>query len=488
MMKRWLAALLAGLMLLSTVACANSGEGDDTNAPESVLGTTPPESEEETALTPTVEKTDYKGAEFRMITLQNLPGEWYYSEEYIGSGENVHVLNNTVFEMNTMVEEYLGVELAYENLTDIVTGGEVFNTVQPTIMSGDDIYQLCILHPYYSYNSFISQNYAMDFYQLEELDLDQPYWNREVMEQLSINDHAYIGLGDICKYTLDIFYCNKDLLNDAKRAIPYDLVRSGAWTMDELIALTTGLYVDDGNGKHDNKDTYGFAALWDANASTFMQASDIYILTRNEEETFELSMYGERLLSLYDKLLAWSKDESSYLWSYGNSYNPDQNMDFLNGKIYMTHNAIGTQYLNADFEVGILPMPKYDAAQENYAHVNWGNNIVLPSTVKDKEMVGRVLEMMAFYTRTHVLQIYYNDVLQLRVSDAPDDREMVELIYNTVVFDPGIAYCDGYTSLWNLVYLPTFTILDGQENISSYYKRNERGTNQALKKLFKVKE
>ncbi len=37
----------------------------------------------------------------------------------------------------------------------VITGGEIFSTVQPTMMSGDDVYQICILHPYYSYNSFI---------------------------------------------------------------------------------------------------------------------------------------------------------------------------------------------------------------------------------------------------------------------------------------------------------------------------------------------
>ncbi len=485
-MKKCLSILLAALMLLSTVSCATTDEGTDTTA--SLTDPAASELESETDIHPTVEKADYKGAEFRMVTLQNRPGEWYYAEEYLSSGENLHVLNNTVFEMNTMVEEYLGVELAYENLTDIRTGGEVFDAVQPTIMSGDDVYQLCILHPYYSYNSFISQNYALDFYELDALDLSKPYWNGDVMDQLSINGHAYIGLGDLCRYTLDILYCNKNLLKDAQRQVPYELVRNNTWTIDEFTALTTGLYRDNGNGQHDNLDTYGFASLWDANASTFMQAADIYVLTRNEEDTFELSMYGDRLIDLYDKLLKWSQEDSTYLWNYANLYNPDQNMNFLDGNIYFTLDALGTQYLDADFEVGILPMPKYDVAQEEYAHVNWGNNLVLPTTIKDKEMVGRVLEMMAYYSRTHVLETYYNEVLRLRVSDAPDDREMVELIYDTVVFDPGIAYCDGYNALWNLVYLPTFAILEKQESIATYYKKNEKGTNQALKKLFKIKK
>ncbi len=481
-MKRWLSAALAALMILSslsTVACANTGENaaGTTAAPNDTAA-------EETDLTPDVVKQDYEGKVFQMIGMGE-PGDWYYAEEYIGQEGTVHVLNNTVFEMNTMVEDYLGVEIAYEHVDTVVTGGEIFDIVQPTIMAGDDAYQLCILHPYYSYNSFISQNYALDFYTLPDLDLQKPYWNAEVMDQLSINGHAYIGLGDLCRYTLDIIYCNKDLLRDVQREVPYDLVREMAWTFDAFAALTTGLYKDDGNGNHDNKDTYGFASLWDANASAFMQASDIYVLKRNEENTFELSMYGERLIDLYSKLYKFSKDDSTYLWNYGNSNNPDQNMDFHSQQMYFTLDELGTKYLDADFEVGMLPLPKYDVAQKEYAHPNWGNNIVLPTTITDKTMEGQVLEMMAYYSKTHVQQVYYDEVLQLRVSDAPDDREMVELIYNTVVFDPGIAYCDGYNALWNLVYLPTFAILNGQESIATYYKKNSKGANRALEELFK---
>ncbi len=491
-MKKWLTAALAALMLLSplsSISCATSSEGDESGTETSgSQGTDSTVSESDIAeAPPTIEKQDYKGATFRMVTIENAPGTWYYAEEFINTGDNTHILNNTIFEMNTMVEEYLGVELEMENVP-VVNGGEVFSTVQPTLMSGDDVYQLCILHPYYSYNSFISQNYALDFYSLDELDLDKAYWNADVMEQLSINGKAYIGLGDLCRYQLNILYCNKGLIQDMSRKVPYDHVRNGTWTFDEFAALTANVYRDDGNGKKDNLDTYGYAALWDANASAFMQAADIYVLTRNTEDTYELSLYSERLLNFYEKLFQWSQGESTFLWSFGNRLNPDMTIDFHNGQTYVTMESLGTHYLDATFEVGILPLPKYDVAQEEYCHVNWGNNIVLPTTIQDKEMVGRVLEMMAYYSRTHVLEVYYNDVLQLRASNAPDDREMVELIYSTVVFDPGIAYCDGYTPLWNLVYLPTFTILEKNKNIASYYQKNERQIDRqkVLEKIFDV--
>ena len=478
-LKKWLAAALALLMLLPLAACGDNTENTDDPAHTDTNAVT----EADTDFFPDVAKTDYQGAGFRMIGF-NAPGSWYYAESLSNEQGSLHVLNNTIYEMNTLVEEYLGITMEYEHISSVVTGGEIFDAVQPTIMSGDDVYQLCILHPYYSYTKFITRNYALDFHTLPDFDPEQPYWNAEVMEQLSINDHAFIGLGDLCEYSINMIYCNKDKLAEASRTVPYEMVRNGNWTLDEFFSLTSGLYADDGNGRRDNRDTYGFAAMWDANGSAFMQGCDIYVATRNESDTFELSLYNDRLIDMYDKLYTWSKNESTYLWSFGNRSNPSIAMDFLDGNAYFTHDKLGTVYLEAEFAPGMLPMPKYDTNQDEYSHVNWGNNVVIPGTVKNKDMVGQVLELMGYYSKTLVQEKYYDEVLQLRVSEAPDDRDMVELIYNTVVYDPGIAFCDGNSQLWNLVYLPCFAIHNNDKSISAYYKANSRGAQRWLDNLF----
>ena len=477
--KRLLALLLALTMLLPLAACGTTT--DDPAATDGV--TTEAATEGETDFFPNVSKTDYQGEVFRMVGF-NTPGTWYYAESMSNEQGSVHVLNNTIYEMNTLVEDYLGITIEYEHVDTIVTGGEIFDTVSPSVMSGDDDYQLCILHPYYSYVNFITQNYALDFRELPDFDPDQPYWNGEVMERLSINDHQFIGLGDLCEYSINMIYCNKDKLTEAGREVPYQSVRNGTWTLDEFFALTAGLYADDGDGRRNNKDTYGFAAMWDANGSAFMQGCDIYVATRNENDTFELSLYNDRLEDMYEKLYNWSKDESTYMWGFGDRSNPSLTMDFLDGNAYFTHDKLGTIYLEAEFALGMLPMPKYDAVQAEYAHVNWGNNVVIPGTVRNKEMVGQALELMGYYSKTIVQQKYYDEVLQLRVSEAPDDRDMVELIYNTVVFDPGIAFCDGNAQLWNLVYLPCFAILQNNKSVSSYYRGNSRGAQRWLDTLF----
>ena len=85
----------------------------------------------------------------------------------------------------------------------------------------------------------------------------------------------------------------------------------------------------DGDGKRNKADVYGFAGMWDANGSAMLQAADIYVATRNEDGMFELSLESTRLTDFYDKLFTWSKDESTYIWDYGNKANTDKIAPFL---------------------------------------------------------------------------------------------------------------------------------------------------------------
>ncbi len=476
-MKRILAAALAALMLLPLASCATADDPAETSA---VNKQTDAVSDGKSEFFPPIEKNDYDGASFQMIGWCN-PGDWYYADEYESTEKKTSVLNNTLYEMNTLVEEHLNVEISYKTVP-INDGHQTFNTVFPTIMSGDDTYQLCTMDAYYDNINFITKNCALDLYELDALDFDQFYWNRNVTDMLTIDGRAYLGLSDLCKQRYFMIYCNKDMLTDAGRNVPYDEVRNGQWTLARLSALTTELYQDNGDGLRNGGDIYGFSSSWDCNGAAFLQASNIFVASKTVDDEFELTLFSDRLVEMYDKLYTWSKDESVHLW---NVHGPDFTSDFEAGQTYLMSADLGTDYLDADFQVGILPLPKYDEAQENYAHVNWGNNLLVPNTVKDKDMVGEVIELMSFYSGTLVLDKYYDEVLQLRVSEAPDDRDMVELIYDTVVFDPGIAFCDGNDSLWNLVYITCFCIREDNANIASYYQTNYRAANKWLGNLIK---
>ena len=470
-MKKLLCILLSVLLVLPFAACGNS---NDTAETDTGNGTDGAVTETETeAFFPDIEKKDY-GEEFQMIGFHH-PSMWYWVE-----GLTNEPLNDAIYEMSTRISDYLGVEFYYESTSE----AGVFNTVSASIASGDDAYQACFLHPYIGYNAFIGNGYALDCAQLDQLDFDQPYWNKNVIENLAINDCYYILLGDLNKYILNILYANKNRLEAAQRQMPYESVRNGTWTWDEFYALSKDLYVDaSGDGQRNLDDIYGFAALWDWNAASALQAAGFYVATRNEYGEFKLSIEEEKLVDFYTKLLEWSQSESVYLWKFADELNGTNMLSLLENRSYFTLEQLGTQYLSADFDVGILPLPKYDADQDNYRHVNWGSNIIVPTSVKNTEMVGDVLELRAYFSRELIQTAYYDTVLQYKVSNSADDREMVMLIWNTVVYDPGIAFCDGNMNLNNLVYLVSNGVQNKTMKIASYLKANSGPAQRGLDKI-----
>ena len=53
---------------------------------------------------------------------------------------------------------------------------------------------------------------------------------------------------------------NKKIVSDLSLESPYDLVKSGEWTIDKFASMSRGISADlDGDGELDENDRYGFA-------------------------------------------------------------------------------------------------------------------------------------------------------------------------------------------------------------------------------------
>jgi hypothetical protein len=89
---------------------------------------------------------------------------------------------------------------------------------------------------------------------------------------------------------------------------------------------------------------------------------------------------------------------------------------------------------------GILPVPKYDAAQENYSSLVWVHHdctLGIPEAVVDKEMVSIVLEYLSYLSYYEVYPIFYDTVLMGRSTRDEQSREMLQIVFETRSFDPG---------------------------------------------------
>ena len=81
------------------------------------------------------------------------------------------------------------------------------------------------------------------------------------------------------------------------------------------------------------------------------------------------------------------------------------------GSLLLRDGAVTSGGNHVDFGVGILPYPKYDTEQEDYISLDWGGLMGVPGTIVNTEMVGAVIELLAYESADTVIPAYYDVLL-----------------------------------------------------------------------------
>lgn len=97
-----------------------------------------------------------------------------------------------------------------------------------------------------------------------------------------------------------------------------------------------------------------------------------------------------------------------------------------------------------DNNCGILPLPKYDEAQENqssYYHGGWATTIIIPVTNTNLEMTGMLLEDMGYFSHTIVKPEFYDTLLKGKITRDDESADMLDIVFGNIHTDIGYIYC-----------------------------------------------
>ena len=474
--KKLLALLLAGLMALSAVSCAqveeSAGETQTQgNATQAVT-------EVETKYDPGIEKTNYD-CEF-VITGSGYIRKWSFAEE----NSKGDPFQDSIHERALKIEDHLGV-----TLVDVDSGSwtEYSANVLRTIQSGDDAYQLVSTSTYEGVPALMSSGAMYDFGELEGVNLDAPYWSLDYMEGLTIQDQYLLGYNDYCLAATFCIIFNKDLADRYSLTAPYDDVMNKKWTLDKLIAFVSDVSEDNGDNVWDEKDVYGISGWGWTDLINFVQSSDMRIIDRDEDGEYEVaySKNNEKTLALLEKLDSIYQADYSYFWT---PFSPrdGKELQFGTGQtLVQLKQTVDLVTLRGEtVRIGVLPYPMYDENQGSYSTLNWNGNIMVPSTIKNPLMVGQTLELLAYYSEP-VKVAYFEDLLGTKLADAPEDAEMLEIIWASQVSDAGVITANlGNRTIDYMLYMVPQLCRDGIGTYSSFLKRYENSSNKLLKKFF----
>ena len=473
---RLLSLLLTTIMLLSAVACAT---GTETEGNGDTQGATDAATEAETTYKPDIAVKNYD-CDFNFVASgSSVPRDVIAIEdiEDVKAGD----LESAVYERGIKLKDHLGVNLVYQDAGDWISYAA---NVSKTVQSGDDAYQMVLTHVYQGVTDLITTNALYDIGQLESVNLEAPYWATELMEEVKINDQYLIGYNDFCLSDVKIIVFNKALMEEYNLTAPYENVRNKSWTLDQLISMASTVSRDNGDGKWDENDVYGISGWGWVPLISFVTSSDLKIVDKDDTDAFVLAYENnsEKIINLIDKIKGMYDADYSYFWKSTSGIA----LNFADGNslFQLTDNKALVSLREEDIRFGVLPYPLWDSKQAEYKSLNWNGIFGVPGSIRNPEMVGDVLELMGYYT-ADVKVAYYEKLLGSKLAEAPDDAEMLDLIWDSQVSDVGLIACNSSPQMDALVYMIPKMCENGENNFASYMQRQKKGAQRGLDRVFK---
>lgn len=424
-MKKIFAFLLSAAMLIGATACGNETPSDTTTE-----NTTSASTDESADNTPAIFK---KGLNFNGDTVTLLVRSGNIDEIY-ASDETGDIVNDAIYKSRLAVEEKLNLKINFVERvgTSPQERSEYADHLAQTVMAGDDTYDWAEMMAAV-YPSVITKGILKDLSDAEHLELDSPWWGGDLIKQAAIGNGLYFLVGDYSiGYLSDAFciYFNKQLFENYKLDDPYELVRSGNWTLDKLIELSeTGSQDLNGDGKYDYDDSLGFVVHDQYHLCGFMKSNEVDAFTSNgngfdysfgTEHDFDAVTKMNQLLFKTDGgfLFAGAKTIANDLENYNRLTSK-----FISGEILMMSAQMKdavTDLRDMQHDYGILPFPKYDTAQDNYFTVSRTTHsaISMPVTCSEDEKALAALEALAASNHEIVIPTYYETALKTKGNTA----------------------------------------------------------------------
>ena len=481
--KQFISALLL-ISLLASVSCGGAGNADTgTSAPEQTDGTT---TAEETTISDSLPSDlNYGGETFTMLVNGSVGAPEFFVDEQDGD-----VVNDAIYNRNARVSERLNVNFKFIEEPGAFNERKTFaQRVSQSVLANDSTYDAVAGYSM-AIASLAADNMLIDLNSMEYIDLAKPWWSQNLMSQSSVNGKLYFASGDISTtltYMMYAMYFNKNIMAANNIEEPYDLVLDGKWTLDKLLELSTGVYQDlngDGQKKVDD-DLFGLET-YAVYVDPYFYSCGLRTTELDADGVPQIStLFGsEQTQALIEKLVnaffatndcVISGYDSKELYKY-----------FEQNRFMFSARAVQygvTNLRNADFEYGILPMPKWDEAQEDYYTIaSFPYSLYcIPLDAKDSDMSSAVLEALASESSKLITPAVFEVALKVKYSSDDKMAQMYDIIRASMTYDFGRVFTDNLDSLTYSMFRDS--VVGENTNWASTYAKKEKTLQSKMAKL-----
>lgn len=447
-----------------------------------------------------LEKKDFGGVTIKILTDQATD---YLKCELAAETLTADRVNDASYNRAKLIEQEYGIvlEQVYAEHQD-----GLIKQAKSLIMVNDDQYQILCAGIFYL-AQLVSDGMLHDLTRLNNdyLDINQPYWDQNMKDQLSILGSVYFAAGDAIvtddEATWAVYF-NKELANNhnvtANYGVSslYELVESGKWTLDVMHEMSKLVVNDAGDPgmelKPDTQDTWGTVAqCYDSVAlmHAFGQTQ-----TQNVDGKPMIMIDTEANYNAFDKVFNFLKDDSCTAvqeitgkgkFPQADTYNGHVKI-FADGKALFTPNRIAqvssAEFRNASIPYGILPMPKQNEAQDDYyspVTVYWCSALAIPtSNVENLEATCYAMEALAYYGQRDMTAQFYENTLKDKRFEDPESGPMLDIIFKNRVFDLGSVFNNDILGFYTNLLFPS------TNNHVSVIESKKSGYEVALEDIF----
>jgi len=391
------------------------------------------------------------------------------------SGDAVDV---ALFKRNQKVQQRLGVEIDMIELMASQRTSLIYTTAINSLQSGSDDYDVIVGTQLFditipSLGSYLINLNTLDKYDANYIDITQPYWGTNYINEMTYNNNLYWLTGDITLCYNSTMYCT--FVNGAlyekylfgNYGSMYDIVRSGDWTIDLMQKMCEEIYIDDGSETDvlDKEDTTGMM-LYHSCVDILATGCGIRYATRDSEGNLSITVNNPTTISFIEKYFSL-KEAIGVLYT-GNPEPFKPGEVFPTGKSLFIVSSVGyaESHLREMDNYYIIPLPKLTKEQEYRTRVgDWNMLYGINLNCKNIPMVAATLEALASTSYQMVTPVYYDEALKYKYTRDDDTAEMIDLIKKSVDCDFGFLWGDYFTTpIWAFfreMYVPSPSSVSG---------------------------
>ena len=382
-----------------------------------------------------------------------------YKEESL-SQSLPQIINDDMKKRADILEEQLGLtveEIKYyaptrpgdmctKVLTDVLATNQDYQVIVPCLYDGATLAMEDVLH---------------NLKGVDGLQIDAPWWNQTFNDSMTYAGQLYFTIGDIGlvnKNATAALYFNLELwekyhLSEKFGGNPYELVRSGKWTLDVVVEAASQISSDvKADGKIDYNDEFGWGGQLDDMWSIFFGSGE-KIASADADGYPTITIYNERSARLMEKLQEFVQDDEHYISAndyFGVVQWPSVLVQeaFTSGRALFYNASVGTviELGNMEQHFGLAPIPKFEESQdEYYSLVNpWtATCFAIPISVTGETltMTADALNVLGATSMNTVAKDYQETVLKyMKIRDDESIEMLEEYTLPTRACDVGMVY------------------------------------------------